>query len=451
MTKKTKIFFECEHCGAEYAKWQGKCDTCGAWESIIEVRSAGIGAGNRHTTPGELHSLTQTGAMRFKRLKTGLEEFDRVVGGGFVPGSLVLIGGQPGIGKSTLLLQISGRLAAQKQSVLYFSGEESLPQVADRAQRLHAAQEQLHFANEQVVENIQAAIEQYKPAAVVVDSIQTTYSESSSNLPGSISQVRESAEILMRVAKSLHTVIILVGHITKEGYLAGPKMLEHVVDTVLYLEGDHQNQFRMLRAQKNRFGSTHELGVFEMLSAGLKPVENPSELFLANRTENVSGSAIISHQEGSRAFLAEVQALVSSAVYGNPQRNVTGFDLRRLAMLLAVLDRRLGFGMGTQDVFVNVVGGLRLEEPAVDLGISLAIISSLKDIPLDSQTLVLGEVGLGGEVRAVSHLRQRLTEARKLKFMRVVCPEANRKDISRIDGLSIMPVRTVSEALDKLF
>ena len=449
---KSKTIYECEHCGTQYAKWQGKCDTCAAWESISEVRVSPKANRNDHLTPvQELKSLHDSANQKFERMTTGLEEFDRVIGGGFVPGSLVLIGGQPGIGKSTLLLQISGLLAAQNQTVLYFSGEESLHQVADRANRLGAAENHLKFANEQVVENIQTAVEKFKPAAVIVDSIQTAYSERSDNIPGSISQIRESAEILMRSAKRTNTVIILVGHITKDGFLAGPKMLEHVVDTVLYLEGDRQNQFRMLRAVKNRFGSTHELGVFEMGERGLTVVKNPSELFLGNRALDVSGTAITSHLEGSRSFLVEVQALVSSAVYGNPQRNVTGYDLRRLSMLLAVLDRRLGFGMGTQDVFVNVVGGLRLEETAVDLGILMAVLSSLKDIPIDPHTVIIGEVGLGGEVRGVSHLRQRLAEARKLDFRTVVCPSVNQKDLSNLKGIQIAPLKTVSDALKLLF
>ena len=449
---KSKTIYECEHCGTQYAKWQGKCDTCAAWESISEVRVSPKANRNDHLTPvQELKSLHDSANQKFERMTTGLEEFDRVIGGGFVPGSLVLIGGQPGIGKSTLLLQISGLLAAQNQTVLYFSGEESLHQVADRANRLSAAENHLKFANEQIVENIQAAVEKFKPAAVIVDSIQTAYSERSDNIPGSISQIRESAEILMRSAKRTNTVIILVGHITKDGFLAGPKMLEHVVDTVLYLEGDRQNQFRMLRAVKNRFGSTHELGVFEMGERGLTVVKNPSELFLGNRALDVSGTAITSHLEGSRSFLVEVQALVSSAVYGNPHRNVTGYDLRRLSMLLAVLDRRLGFGMGTQDVFVNVVGGLRLEETAVDLGILMAVLSSLKDIPIDPHTVIIGEVGLGGEVRGVSHLRQRLAEARKLDFRTVVCPSVNQKDLSNLKGIQIAPVKTVSDALKLLF
>ncbi|HCW75530.1 MAG TPA: DNA repair protein RadA [Candidatus Marinimicrobia bacterium] len=449
---KSKTIYECEHCGTQYAKWQGKCDTCAAWESISEVRVSPKANRNDHLTPvQELKSLHDSANQKFERMTTGLEEFDRVIGGGFVPGSLVLIGGQPGIGKSTLLLQISGLLAAQNQTVLYFSGEESLHQVADRANRLGAAENHLKFANEQIVENIQAAVEKFKPTAVIVDSIQTAYSERSDNIPGSISQIRESAEILMRSAKRTNTVIILVGHITKDGFLAGPKMLEHVVDTVLYLEGDRQNQFRMLRAVKNRFGSTHELGVFEMGERGLTVVKNPSELFLGNRALDVSGTAITSHLEGSRSFLVEVQALVSSAVYGNPQRNVTGYDLRRLSMLLAVLDRRLGFGMGTQDVFVNVVGGLRLEETAVDLGILMAVLSSLKDIPIDPHTVIIGEVGLGGEVRGVSHLRQRLAEARKLDFRTVVCPSVNQKDLSNLKGIQIAPVKTVSDALKLLF
>ncbi|MBC8193019.1 MAG: DNA repair protein RadA [Candidatus Marinimicrobia bacterium] len=446
---KIKTVYVCDDCGAEHPKWVGRCGSCGAWETVKEFKQSKL-----KVTPSgqrtELKPLDKITRDAENRIKTSQSEFDSVLGGGLVKGSIILFGGQPGIGKSTLLLQLSGLMAVAGHSILYFSGEESGEQLAMRADRLGVRAEKLMFANDSVVENIARSINELKPAVVIVDSIQTAYSEAGENLPGSISQVRESAALLLRVAKEMNVCIILVGHITKDGYLAGPKMLEHLVDTVLYLEGDRQSQVRLLRAAKNRFGSTSELGVYEMAREGLIPVENPAKLFLSQRHSDVSGTVVVTSQEGSRTFFLEVQALVASASYGNPQRNVTGFDLRRLQMLLAVLERRAGFQLGTQDVFINVVSGLKIAEPAADLGVAIAIISSLKNRVVDAGALIIGEIGLGGEVRNVGQIRRRVEEAKKLGFNRIILPHGEHKGLADL-GLAIVPVRSLSAAVDELF
>ncbi|MBT4362210.1 MAG: DNA repair protein RadA [Candidatus Marinimicrobia bacterium] len=446
---KSKTVYVCDDCGAEHPKWVGRCGSCGAWETVKEFKQSKL-----KVTPSgpraELKPLDKITRDAENRIKTSQSEFDSVVGGGLVKGSIILFGGQPGIGKSTLLLQLSGFMAVAGHPILYFSGEESGEQLAMRADRLGVKAEKLMFANDSVVENIARSIHELKPAVVIVDSIQTAYSEAGENLPGSISQVRESAAQLLRVAKEMNVCIILVGHITKDGYLAGPKMLEHLVDTVLYLEGDRQSQVRLLRAAKNRFGSTSELGVYEMAREGLIPVENPAKLFLSQRHSDVSGTVVVTSQEGSRTFFLEVQALVASASYGNPQRNVTGFDLRRLQMVLAVLERRAGFQLGTQDVFINVVSGLKIAEPAADLGVAIAIISSLKNRVVDAGALIIGEVGLGGEVRNVGQIRRRVEEAKKLGFNRIILPHGEHKGLADL-GLTIVPVRSLSAAVDEIF
>lgn len=443
---KSKTVYVCDECGAEHPKWVGKCSSCGAWESVKEFKHSPLKKGPSGP-PAELKSLDQISRDTQNRIQSGQGEFDTVVGGGLVRGSILLFGGQPGIGKSTLLLQLSGLMADKGEKVIYFSGEESGEQLAMRADRLGVNSPDLKFANESIVENISAAIHEQQPAVVIVDSIQTAYSESGDNLPGSITQVRESAAQLLRLAKELNVCIILVGHITKDGFLAGPKMLEHLVDTVLYLEGDRQSQVRLLRSAKNRFGSTSELGVYEMMQEGLIPVENPAKLFLSRRNSEVSGTVVVTSQEGSRTFFLEVQALVAGASYGNPQRNVTGFDLRRLQMLLAVLERRAGYQLGTQDVFINVVSGLKIAEPAADLGVALAIISSLKNQVVDPGILIIGEIGLGGEVRSVGQIRKRLEEAQKLGFTQAIVPPGSHKDLKSIE-LEITPVSSVSQAVD---
>ena len=446
---KPKTVFVCDDCGAEHPKWVGRCGSCGAWETVKEFKQSrlkAVSTGPRATLK-PLGEITRDGE---NRLRTSQQEFDDVVGGGLVPGSILLFGGQPGIGKSTLLLQLCGLLADQAHKILYFSGEESEEQLALRADRLEVNAERLMFANESMIENIIANLHEHKPALAIIDSIQTAYTEGGENLPGSISQVRDCAGQLMRVAKELNICIVLVGHITKDGYLAGPKMLEHLVDTVLYLEGDRQSQLRLLRAVKNRFGSTNELGVYEMMQKGLMPVKNPAQLFLSKRHTDVSGTVVVTSQEGSRTFFLEVQALVAGASYGNPQRNVTGFDLRRLQMLLAVLERRAGFQLGTQDVFINVVSGLKISEPAADLGVAIAIISSLRDKVVDPDTLILGEIGLGGEVRSIGRVRTRLVEAKKLGFKNIVIPYGDHEGLSDL-GLNLLPVHSVAEAMDVVF
>jgi len=446
---KSKTVYVCDDCGAEHPKWVGRCSSCGAWESVKEFKQSPL-----KIVPGgkrsELQTLDNIVRDDESRIRTSQQEFDTVVGGGLVKGSILLFGGQPGIGKSTLLLQLCGNMADNGHTILYFSGEESGEQLAMRADRLGVKSNKLMFANEAVVENIIRSIHDQKPAVVIVDSIQTAYSESGENLPGSISQVRESAAHLLRVAKEMNVCIVLVGHITKDGYLAGPKMLEHLVDTVLYLEGDRQSQVRLLRAAKNRFGSTNELGVYEMMRQGLIPVKNPAKLFLSQRHSDVSGTVVVTSQEGSRTFFMEVQALVAGAAYGNPQRNVTGFDSRRLQMLLAVLERRAGFQLGTQDVFINVVSGLKIAEPAADLGVAIAIISSLKNKVVDAGVLLVGEVGLGGEIRNVGQIRRRVEEAKKLGFNHVILPYGEHKGLKDID-INITPVHSVSEAVDVIF
>jgi len=446
---KSKTVYVCDACGAEHPKWVGRCGTCGAWETVKAFKQQPLRS-NPVGPPAELTPLDQITRDGNSRIRTTQDEFDAVVGGGLVKGSIILIGGQPGIGKSTLLLQLSGLMAKKGHRILYFSGEESGEQLALRADRLGVKSEKLMFANESVVENITRFISEQQPAVVIVDSIQTAYSEAGENLPGSINQVRESAAQLLRVAKESNVCVVLVGHITKDGYLAGPKMLEHLVDTVLYLEGDRQSQVRLLRAAKNRFGSTSELGVYEMMRQGLIPVKNPARLFLSQRHSEVSGTVVVTSQEGSRTFFLEVQALVAGASYGNPQRNVTGFDLRRLQMLLAVLERRAGFQLGSQDVFINVVSGLKIAEPAADLGVAVAIISSLKNRVVDPEALIIGEIGLGGEVRNVGQIRQRLEEAKKLGFSEVILPYGEHDKLQDI-GLKISPVRSVSEAVDVIF
>ncbi len=446
---KSKTVYVCDDCGAEHPKWVGRCSSCGAWETVREFKQSPLKI-NPVGSRSELKSLSHINRHNENRIRTTQTEFDTVVGGGLVKGSIILFGGQPGIGKSTLLLQLCGMMAEAGHAVLYFSGEESEEQLAMRADRLGVKADKLMFANESVVEHIIRSISELKPAVVIIDSIQTAYSESGENLPGSISQVRESAAQLLRVAKAMNVCIVLVGHITKDGFLAGPKMLEHLVDTVLYLEGDRQSQVRLLRAAKNRFGATSELGVYEMMREGLIPVDNPAKLFLSQRHSDVSGAVVVTSQEGSRTFFLEVQALVAGAAYGNPQRNVTGFDLRRLQMLLAVLERRAGFQLGTQDVFINVVSGLKIAEPAADLGVAIAIISSLKNKVVDPGALIIGEVGLGGEVRNVGQVRRRAEEARKLGFEHIILPYGEHKNMRDL-GLNITPVRSVAEAVDVVF
>jgi DNA repair protein RadA/Sms len=453
--KPLKSIFSCTHCGSQSQKWVGRCPDCGEWNTFVEERAPlATPAGERRTT-----TLGGQGARRYDevdtivadRLGTGIGEFDRVLGGGLVPGSLVLLGGEPGIGKSTLLLQAAARFAARVGPVLYCSGEESEHQIKLRGERLGVGRVPLYLLAETCVERLLEEVERLKPALLIVDSVQTVFSLKLPSAPGSVGQVRQAATDLLFAAKGRNLPTIVVGHVTKDGALAGPKVLEHVVDTVLYFEGTAQHTHRVVRAVKNRFGAISELGVFEMTGAGLEPVANPSQLFLSERPANVPGSTVFCTIEGSRPILVEVQALVGTATFGNAQRTANGLDRSRLALLLAVLDKRAGLNLATDDVFVNVAGGITLDEPAADLAVLAAVASSVRNRPVVPDVVIFGEVGLAGEVRAASQPALRLREAAQLGFTRVVLPESNvtPKDIP--PGMTTTGVRSVAEALDALF
>ncbi|MFO1324244.1 MAG: DNA repair protein RadA [Burkholderiales bacterium] len=447
---KSKTVYACTECGAASPKWQGQCPQCGAWNTLVETvatpaaaRFEGV-AGTRSTvTP-----LSRVQARGTERIATGIPEFDRVLGGGLVPGGVALIGGDPGIGKSTLLLQASAALGGARR-VLYVTGEESVEQIALRAQRLGLVNAPVELLAEVQLEAIVAAIGATKPEIVVIDSIQTVYTEALDSAPGSVAQVRECAAQLTRLAKQRGVVVIFVGHVTKEGAIAGPRVLEHIVDTVLYFEGDPHSSFRLVRAIKNRFGAANELGVFGMTERGLKGVANPSALFLSQHGHAVAGSAVVATLEGSRPLLVEIQALVDPVQGGLPRRLAVGLDPQRLALLLAVLHRHGGVDTAGYDVFVNAVGGVRILEPAADLAVLLAIESSLKNRPLPAKSLVFGEVGLAGEIRPVQRGQERIREAAKLGFTTVLIPSAN-KPKQGVDGVRILAVDRVDEALGAL-
>jgi len=449
---KTKTAYVCSECGSDYAKWQGRCDDCGAWNTLSEFRVAGSSSkGNVSQFKGYAGSLSEVKTLgdidlsAMPRTSSGLEEFDRVLGGGMVPGSAVLIGGHPGAGKSTLLLQVLCRLA-QQQSALYVTGEESLQQVAMRAQRLGLPTDNLLMLSETSVEAICSVAEKQKPKLLVVDSIQVMSHEDIHSAPGSVSQVRECAAYLIRYAKQTNTVLILVGHVTKDGTLAGPKVLEHMIDCSIMLEGSTDNRYRTLRGVKNRFGAVNELGVFAMTEKGLREVKNPSAIFLSRSTEPAAGSVVMVVWEGTRPILVELQALVDDSHFGNPRRLAVGVDQNRLSMLLAVLHRHGGLQVGDQDVFVNVVGGVKVMETSADLALLLAIVSSLRDRPLAPDLLVFGEVGLSGEIRPVPSGQERLNAAAKHGFRRAIVPEANAPR-NGIKGMEIVGVRTLAAAL----
>jgi DNA repair protein RadA/Sms len=444
---KAKTVYTCTECGGSVPKWQGQCPHCMAWNTLVET-VATPAAVRFATVTGSRSSIVPLSAVETRntpRIPTGLEEFDRVLGGGLVPGGVVLIGGDPGIGKSTLLLQACAALGAAHRT-LYVTGEESVEQIALRAQRLGLVNAQVELLAEVQLEAIVGAINAAKPEVVVVDSIQTVYTESLQSAPGSVAQVRECAAQLTRLAKQQGVVVIFVGHVTKEGAIAGPRVLEHIVDAVLYFEGDPHSSFRLVRAVKNRFGAANELGVFGMTERGLKGVANPSALFLSQHSESVPGSAIVATLEGSRPLLVEIQALVDPVQGGVPRRLAVGLEAPRLALLLAVLHRHGGVDAGGYDVFVNAVGGVRIQEPAVDLAVLLAINSSLKNKPLPAKALVFGEVGLAGEIRPVQRGQERIREAVKLGFKTVLIPTAN-KPKQGIDGVRILTVDRVDQAL----
>ncbi|ODS56359.1 MAG: DNA repair protein RadA [Acidobacteria bacterium SCN 69-37] len=452
--KPPKSSFVCQSCGSQSQKWLGRCPDCGEWNSMVEERPAVV-----PEVRGAVPALGGRGALRYadvdivvaERLASGISEFDRVLGGGIVPGSLVLLGGEPGIGKSTLLLQAAAHFAASVGPVLYCSGEESAHQVKMRGERLGVTDAPLYLLAETCIERLIEEVERLKPALLIVDSIQTVFSLKIQSAPGSVSQVRQAATDLLFTAKGRNLPTILVGHVTKDGSLAGPKVLEHVVDTVLYFEGEQHHAHRVVRAVKNRFGAVSELGVFEMTGSGLRPVPNPSRLFLAERSLDVPGSVVMATIEGSRPMLVEVQALVSAATYGNARRTANGLDQNRLALLLAVLDKRAGLSLVTDDVFVNVAGGMRVDEPAADLAVLAAVASSLRNRPAPSDVVVFGEVGLAGEVRAAGQAALRIREAAQMGFTRCIVPEGNITPGDLPASMTATAVRTVGEALDALF
>ena len=456
MAKSKNIFF-CQECGFESAKWLGQCPACKAWNTFVEEPTIGKGStasgGIRHQAKAsEPVLLSSVHSSDEKRRPTGISEFDRVLGGGIVPGSLVLVGGDPGIGKSTLLLQMSRCLSEQSCRTVYVSGEESLQQIRLRADRLGVFKNDLAMLCETNLDVIQETILKYKPEVVIIDSIQTMYREAISSGAGSVSQVREATSVLMQLAKRENIAIFIVGHVTKEGVVAGPRVLEHMVDTVLYFEGDRHASYRLLRAVKNRFGSTNEIGVFEMKEQGLVEVENPSKVMLDGRPTDASGSVVVCSMEGTRPLLIEIQALVSPTSFNMPRRTTVGIDFNRVNLLLAVLEKKAGMQLGGCDAYVNLAGGMKLGEPAIDLGIICAVVSSYRNLPVHEGTLIFGEVGLTGEVRGVSHVEQRLAEAIKMGFTRCIMPKTNAEVLGdnicqKIQVIGVSNVREVIQVL----
>jgi DNA repair protein RadA/Sms len=451
---KTKSVYICQNCGAESVKWLGRCPSCGEWNTFVEERVTkeskkrpGLVDVSRNATPKPLKEIETSNE---KRIDTRIGELNRILGGGIVPGSIVLLGGEPGIGKSTLALQLA--LGMNQHKVLYVSGEESARQVKIRADRINPNNQDCLILNETLLENILTQIDNVQPQLIVIDSIQTLYTDTIESSPGSVSQIRETAAALLRYAKTSGVPVILIGHITKDGSIAGPKILEHIVDVVLQFEGDQNYLYRILRSSKNRFGSTSEIGIFEMQSSGLVEVTNPSEILLSHRDEQLSGIAVAATIDGARPFLIETQALVSTAVYGTPQRSTTGFDQRRLNMLLAVLERRAGFRLANKDVFLNIAGGLKVNDPAIDLAILAAILSSTLDIPISGTTCFAAEVGLSGEVRPVTRLDQRIAEADKLGMTHIFVSRYNTKGLNYTsNSCKVVPVGRIEELVRHLF
>lgn len=452
---KAKTIFFCKECGYESAKWMGQCPGCKEWNTFVEEPAAKTGGGRTagrriSKTAAKPAYLSEISIEDHDRMPTGFQELDRVLGSGIVAGSLVLVGGDPGIGKSTLLLQVCRNLALSGKKVLYISGEESLKQIKIRANRIGEMKGDLSFLCETNLDIIQGVIEEEHPDVVIIDSIQTMFREEISSAPGSVSQVRESTNLLMQTAKGLGIAVFIVGHVTKEGMVAGPRVLEHMVDTVLYFEGDRSDTYRILRAVKNRFGSTNEIGVFEMRESGLQEVSNPSEFLLSGRPKDASGGAVACLMEGTRPILLEVQALVTATNFGMPRRTAAGTDYNRVNLLMAVLEKRCRYEMSRYDAYVNIAGGMRMNEPALDLAIVLALVSSLKDKPIDPKTVIFGEVGLSGEVRGVSMAEQRVNEAQKLGFETCILPRICLDKLKKTDGIRLIGVETIREAIDAM-
>lgn len=450
---KAKTVFFCTECGNESPKWSGRCSACGAWNSMVEQVESKTAKGSRSAAAAravKASPITEIDTAEEIRFSTGMGELDRVLGGGAVKGSLVLVGGAPGIGKSTLMLQIC-RSLGEFAKVLYVSGEESAHQLKLRAQRLQVESAGLFVLSETCLGNILECVQQEKPDILIVDSIQTLYDEELDSPAGGVGQVKDCTMALMQLAKGQGITVFVIGHVNKEGSIAGPKVLEHMVDCVLYFEGDQSMSYRILRAAKNRFGSTNEIGVFEMEDSGLREVTNPSEMLLSGRPTNTPGTCVVGVMEGSRTVLAEVQALVTPSGYSGARRNANGIDYNRAMLLLAVLEKRAGFSLSSCDAYINVVGGLRLDEPATDLAVILAIASSYKDLPVGSDLAAVGEVGLSGEIRSVSHLNQRLSEIARLGFRRCIIPAHVRDDVQKQNGLQTIPVKNIREALKAVF
>ncbi|MDD5953448.1 MAG: DNA repair protein RadA [Oscillospiraceae bacterium] len=455
MASKAKTYFVCSECGFASAKWYGKCPGCGQWNCMNEEVKEAPAKSNRFSGASASRPLTQhpmcikdISSSEEERYHTGLSELDRVLGGGIVKGSLILMSGDPGIGKSTMLLQIC-QFLGEKYRILYVSGEESARQIKLRALRLGVTSENLFILTETDVQCVMEHIRSEKPDMVIIDSIQTMNNTELSSSPGSVTQVRECTNAMMHLAKSLEIPTILVGHVNKDGAIAGPKVLEHIVDAVLYFEGDRQMTYRILRAVKNRYGSTNEIGVFNMTQRGLEQVENPSQMMLSGRPKHVSGTSVTCVMEGTRPILAEIQALATTTAFGNPRRMATGFDYNRIALLLAVLEKRAGYYFSNLDVYVNIVGGLRLEEPAADLGVAIALVSSLKDVPIGEQTIAIGEIGLAGELRAVSHIEERVTECMRLGFTKCIIPYHNCRNLElHQNAMTIIGAKNVREAFE---
>ncbi len=445
---KTKIKYVCSNCGYESLRWIGKCPECESWnsfvEEIIETSKKQTAAYSGNVS---LHKINEINAVEGDRIKTGINEFDRVLGGGLMPGSVILLGGDPGIGKSTLAMQAAANI---KEKVLYITGEESERQIKIRASRLKIHSDEFYVLSETDLNPIITAINNLKPELVIIDSIQTMYRSELENSPGTVTQIRECTSMLMEEAKKKHYSVIIIGHVTKEGIIAGPKLLEHIVDTVIQFEGESHHSYRILRSQKNRFGSTNEIGVFEMHEDGLSEVKNPSELFLSEREKETSGSIVTASLEGTRPILIEVQALVTPSNYGNPQRVATGFDQRRLSILLAVIEKRSGYRLSANNVFLNMAGGVKIDEPAIDLAVCCSVASSLLDKTANPNCVVVGEVGLGGEIRTVSQIEKRIQEAERLGFKKIIIPKNNLKGIKDLGKIQIFSVSNLSEAINEI-